>query len=227
MKRFLILAALAAVAAPAAISGLGGEEVAPAPAWLEGGDAGLQAYRAAKIYVDGTTVHEDAYLLVRDGKVAAIVADEAELPPFLELKDLGDVTVMPGLVAADSPLTGNGNQGDRSMAAHRRAYDDFDPFLDMDRVLERGITTFYLSPDRRRLVGGRGAVVKAAGADRVRGAASPDPASPPCPAKRRRMSSSSRTDRVSQSWNSALIAAAVPGTPSRTAGIESVWTVTA
>ena len=167
MKRFLILAALAAVAAPAAISGLGGDEVAPAPAWLEGGDAGLQAYRAAKIYVDGTTVHEDAYLLVRDGKVAAIVADEAELPPFLELKDLGDVTVMPGLVAADSPLTGNGNQGDRSMAAHRRAYDDFDPFLDMDRVLERGITTFYLSPDRRRLVGGRGAVVKAAGADRV------------------------------------------------------------
>ena len=98
MKRFLILAALAAVAAPAAISGLGGDEVAPAPAWLEGGDAGLQAYRAAKIYVDGTTVHEDAYLLVRDGKVAAIVADEAELPPFLELKDLGDVTVMPGLV---------------------------------------------------------------------------------------------------------------------------------
>lgn len=162
MKRFLILATLGAVAAPAAISSLGGEEVAPPPAWLIG-EGELEAYMAARIYVDGSTMHDDAYLLVRDGKVAAVVADESELPPFLELTDLGDVTLMPGLVAADSPLTGNGNQGDRSMAAHRRAFDDFDPFLEMDRVLERGITTFYLSPDRRRLVGGRGAVVKAAG----------------------------------------------------------------
>lgn len=165
MKRFLFLAALAAIATPA-ISSLGGDEVAPAPAWLSG-EGELQAYHAAKIYVDGSTVHEDAYLLVRDGKVAAVVADAEELPPFLSVTDLGDVTLMPGLVAADSPVTGNGNQGDRSMAAHRRAFDDFDPFLEMDRVLERGITSFYLSPDRRRLVGGRGAVVKAAGDDRV------------------------------------------------------------
>lgn len=166
MKQFLILAALAAVATPVAISGLAGEEVAPVPVWLTG-EGELEAFKAAKIYVDGETVHEDAFLLVRDGKVAAVVADESELPPFLVVTDLGAVTVMPGLVAADSPLTGNGNQGDRSMAAHRRAYDDFDPFLDMDRVLERGITSFYLSPDRRRLVGGRGAVVKSAGGERV------------------------------------------------------------
>jgi hypothetical protein len=165
VKRFLFLAALAAIAAPA-ISSLGGDEVAPAPSWLLG-EGELQAYHAAKIYVDGSTVHEDAYLLIRDGKVAAVVADESELPPFLAVTDLGQVTLMPGLVAADSPVTGNGNQGDRSMAAHRRAFDDFDPFLEMDRVLERGITSFYLSPDRRRLVGGRGAVVKAGGTDRV------------------------------------------------------------
>jgi imidazolonepropionase-like amidohydrolase len=165
VKRFLFLAALAAIAAPA-ISSLGGDEVAPAPTWLQG-EGELQAYHAAKIYVDGSTVHEDAFLLVRDGKVAAVVADESELPPFLAVTDLGEVTLMPGLVAADSPVTGNGNQGDRSMAAHRRAFDDFDPFLEMDRVLERGITSFYLSPDRRRLVGGRGAVVKAGGDNRV------------------------------------------------------------
>jgi imidazolonepropionase-like amidohydrolase len=165
VKRFLFLAALAAIAAPA-ISSLSGDEVAPAPAWLEG-EGELHAYHAATIYVDGSTVHKDAYLLVRDGKVAAVVGDASELPPFLSVTELGEVTVMPGLVAADSPVTGNGNQGDRSMAAHRRAYDDFDPFLEMDRVLERGITSFYLSPDRRRLVGGRGAVVKAAGKDRV------------------------------------------------------------
>lgn len=165
MKRFLFLGALAAIAAPA-ISSLGTEEVAPPPTWLEG-EGELQAFRAAQVYVDGQTMHEDAFLLVRDGKVAGVVADESELPPFLTVTDLGEATLMPGLVAADTPLTGNANQGDRSMAAHRRAFDDFDPFLDMDRVLERGITSMYLSPDRRRLVGGRGAVVKTGGGERV------------------------------------------------------------
>jgi len=165
VKRFLFLGALAAIATPA-ISGLGGEEVAAVPTWLSG-EGELEAYRAGRIFVDGSTEVSDGFLLVRDGKVAAVIDDESELPPFLSITDLGDVTVMPGLVAVDSPVTGNGNQGDLSMAAHRRALDDFDPFLDMDRVLERGITTFYLSPDRRRLVGGRGAVVKAGGDERI------------------------------------------------------------
>ena len=165
MKRFLVLAAIAAAATPALIS-LGGERSeAEPPSWLQG-EGTLKGYQAARIYVDGNQVREDAVLLVRDGKVAAVVGLD-EVPPLVEVVDMGDARIVPGLVAADSPLTGNGNQGDLSMGAHRRAFDDFDPFLEMDKVLERGITTFYLSPDRRRLVGGRGAVVKTAGDHRI------------------------------------------------------------
>ncbi len=165
MKRFLFLAAVAAAAAPALIS-LGNERSeAEPPSWLQG-EGALKGYQAARVYVDGGTVVENGVLLVRDGKVASVV-DPADVPPLVEVIDLGDARILPGLVAADSPLTGNGNQGDLSLGAHRRAFDDFDPFLEMDRVLERGITTFYLSPDRRRLVGGRGAVVKSAGDQRV------------------------------------------------------------
>lgn len=165
MKRFLFLAAVAAAAAPALIS-LGNERSeAEPPSWLQG-EGALKGYQAARVYVDGGKVHENGVLLIRDGKVASVV-DAADVPPLVEVVDLGDARILPGFVAADSPLTGNGNQGDLSMGAHRRAFDDFDPFLEMDKVLERGITTFYLSPDRRRLVGGRGAVVKSAGAERV------------------------------------------------------------
>ncbi len=165
MKRFLFLAAVAAAAAPALIS-LGNERSeAEPPSWLQG-EGALKGYQAARVYVDGGNSLDNGVLLVRDGKVASVV-EAADVPPLVEVVDLGDVRILPGFVAADSPLTGNGNQGDLSMGAHRRAFDDFDPFLDMDKVLERGITTFYLSPDRRRLVGGRGAVVKSAGEQRI------------------------------------------------------------
>ena len=165
MKRFLFLAAVAAAAAPALISLVNERSEAEPPSWLQG-EGALKGYQAARVYVDGGKVLENGVLLVRDGKVASVV-EAADVPPLVEIVDLGDARILPGFVAADSPLTGSGNQGDLSMGAHRRAFDDFDPFLDMDKVLERGITTYYLSPDRRRLVGGRGAVVKTAGDGRV------------------------------------------------------------
>ncbi len=125
------------------------------------------AVRAARIHVSPGQVLEDAWLLVGQGRVAGYATSEAELPPFVPVLDLGEAVLMPGLVAADSTLTGAGPQGERSLAAHRRALDEFDPFADLHTVLERGVTTCYLSPDRNRLVGGRGAVVKTAGRQRV------------------------------------------------------------
>jgi imidazolonepropionase-like amidohydrolase len=165
VKRFWYLAALLAVAAPA-ISRLGDDGPEPVPGWMQG-EGTLTGYKAAKVTYMPGLAYDDAVLLVRGGKVAGILKKGEALPPFLEVVDLGQAQIMPGLVAADSPLTGNGNQGDLSMAADRRAFDDFDPYMDMGKVLERGITTMYLSPDRRRLMGGRGAVMKTAGAHRV------------------------------------------------------------
>ena len=126
------------------------------------------AYRAARVYHHpGRPPLDDAYLVVTHGKVAAVATSADALPPLTPVVDLGSAVLIPGLVAADSTLTGSANQGDHALGAHRRALDGFDPFEDLHHVLGRGVTTCYLSPERSRLIGGRGAVVKTAGAQRV------------------------------------------------------------
>ena len=121
------------------------------------------AYRAAELDAGDA---EGEFLVVQDGKVVGVV-DEAALPPFVRIVDLGDAKIMPGLWAVDSTLAGVQGQGDHSLGAHRRAFDEYDAYADMQYALERGITAVYLSPDRSRLIGGRGALVKTAGENRV------------------------------------------------------------
>ena len=124
-----------------------------------------QAYHAAKIYQPGKAVLSDAYLVVDEGKVVKVCLRD-ELPPLMPVIELGEAHIMPGLVAADSTVVGASRETDLSMAAHHHSYDNFDPWLDYSKVLEHGVTTFYLSPNRNRLIGGRGAVVKSAGSRR-------------------------------------------------------------
>lgn len=166
MRRLLFAGAAAAAAVPlllGAVSARGAEHepgIDPAPA------GPVIAYRAARIHRNGAEAIDDACLLVADGKVVAVVPTR-ELPPLTPIIDLGNAVIFPGLVAADTTLTGSGGEGDLSLGAHRRAIDAFEPWEDSSKILERGITTLYLSPDRNRLIGGRGAVVKAAGQHRV------------------------------------------------------------
>ena len=132
-----------------------------------GAQEDLVAFHAKEIHLYGGGVLKNGWLLVQEGKVVGGVEHEEALPPFVEVVDFGENIMIPGLVAADAPLTGSVNQGDHALGAHRRAWDDYSPFQDFNKALERGITTVYLSPDRNRLVGGRGAVVKTAGSHRV------------------------------------------------------------
>ncbi len=155
------------------LAALSGEDAAPPPVpkLLLQEQGAATAYHAAYIYTaTAKDALSDAYLVVQAGKVAGVVEAD-DLPPLIPVVELGDVSLMPGLVAADSTVTGGSGQGDRSLAAHLKAADAFDPWMDTSKILEHGITTFYLSPDRRRLIGGRGAVVKAGGAHRVLAAA--------------------------------------------------------
>jgi len=141
-----------------------------ATAWLpqEAAPAPAIAYHAAWIYAQPEAAPlADAFLVVGGGRVLSVTADREALPPLTPVVELGDRVVFPGLVAADSTVTGVSGQGDHALGAQRRALDDFDPWADMDAVLRRGVTTLYLSPARNRLVGGRGAVVKSAGERRV------------------------------------------------------------
>lgn len=164
-------------AAPAVLAGLRSEAVA-AGGGRGGGDgqapeevlAPATAWHAARIWVAPGSERpyvDDGWLLVRDGRVVAVLESADQLPPLTRVVELGEQEILPGLVAADSTVTGVSGQGDQALGAHRRALDDFDPFQDWSKVLEHGVTTVYLSPDRNRLVGGRGAVVKTAGDDRV------------------------------------------------------------
>jgi len=132
---------------------------------------GARAFHARKIYAAPGSERpwlEDAWLVVEKGRVTAVVQDRSELPPLLPVVELGDAVVVPGLVAADSTIAGQGGgQGDRAIGADRRALDDFDLYADRREILARGVTAVYLSPARDRLVGGRGAVVKTSGDHRV------------------------------------------------------------
>ncbi|MBT4466389.1 MAG: amidohydrolase family protein [Planctomycetes bacterium] len=125
-----------------------------------------QAYHAAVIHQPGADAIEDGYLVVDSGKIIGVFTAD-QLPPLMPVIELGDAHLMPGLVAADSTISGASNNTDLSLAAHHMAFDNYDPWLDYSKVLEHGVTTVYLSPDRSRLIGGRGAVVKTAGEKRV------------------------------------------------------------
>ena len=122
------------------------------------------AYHAAAIYHSpGNPPLEDAWLLVRDGKVAGLARSAEELPPLISVVELGETILIPGLVAADTSLTGEGFMGDHALGAHRRAMDSWTPEMNTSSILSRGVTTTYLAPAKKRLIGGRGAVVKMAG----------------------------------------------------------------
>ncbi|MGE3174669.1 MAG: amidohydrolase family protein [Planctomycetota bacterium] len=113
---------------------------------------------------DGETALRDAWLVVRDGKVAAVGADAP--PPELPVVDAGDRVVMPGLVAVDTDLVA-ADDGDYTVTPDVLAIDGFDFEARLWDALEGGITSAYLSPGRERLVSGQGAVVKTAGRDLV------------------------------------------------------------
>ena len=110
-----------------------------------------------------------AGVIVRDGRIAEVLApgDARVDAAYAKVIDGGDAWILPGLVDA------GGMTGDAARAAadpitpEHLAIDGFDPFARNRTRLERGVTTTWLSPNRARLLTGRGAVVKTAGASRV------------------------------------------------------------
>lgn len=113
---------------------------------------------------DGTTVLQNAWLVVRAGKVAGVGTDAP--PADLPVVDCGQKTVMPGIVAVDTDLAGAADS-DYQVTPDALAIDSFDFDRKWLPALQGGVTTAYLSPGRERLVSGQGAIVKLAGSDVV------------------------------------------------------------
>lgn len=122
------------------------------------------AVRCGLLLVGDGTAIPDAWLVVRGGRIAAIGTDRpaADLPVL----DASTRVVMPGIVAADSDLSGAGDS-DYNVTPDAMAVDGFDFARSWSSALQGGVTTAYLSPGRERLVSGQGAVVKLAGRDVV------------------------------------------------------------
>src|SRR5690606_25102317 len=123
------------------------------------------AVRCGTLHVGDGRVLNDVWLIVQDGDVARIVEGDAA-PAGMRVVDASDKIVMPGIVAADSDLSGHPD-AEYNVTPDCVALDGFDLFREHRVPLSGGVTTVYLSPGRNRLVPGQGSVVKLAGLDVV------------------------------------------------------------
>jgi imidazolonepropionase-like amidohydrolase len=114
---------------------------------------------------DGSRL-EGGALVVRDGRIASVLAKGEARPADLRRVDCSDKFVMPGLVAADTDLAAI-EDDIYQVTPDFVALDGFDFLYPRDRLLSGGITTTYLSPGRDRLIPGQGSVVKLYGDDVV------------------------------------------------------------
>jgi imidazolonepropionase-like amidohydrolase len=127
--------------------------------------------RGARLHIgDGTTI-ESGYLLLKDGKIAAIGKGDGQVPPGAKLIDARGKHITPGLIDTHSHLGvypspsaeahRDGNEASEPVTASVRARDGFwvqDP--DIERAVAGGVTTVQILPGSANLIGGRAVTLK-------------------------------------------------------------------
>src|SRR5438034_8116388 len=80
------------------------------------------AFRAARIWTaDGLPI-PNGILIVRDGKIVAVGRQsDIEIPAGAVVHDLGDATIIPGLIAAEPSLAEKGRDDLHALTPHYRA----------------------------------------------------------------------------------------------------------
>jgi imidazolonepropionase-like amidohydrolase len=127
---------------------------------------GHQIYYVDQLWVGDGTVIDDAAMVVQGGKITAVgKRSEVSVPDAAEVHPLGAVTLLPGLVIAETTLGEGGREEDESLTPYIRGVDGFDFFESREELLAAGITTVQVSPGSRRIMPGQGGVVKIAGDD--------------------------------------------------------------
>lgn len=134
--------------------------VAPA---IGQGQSASTALHCGKIYLGNGQVMTNVYLIIKDGKVDRLSRTE---PEGMKILDASDKVVMPGIVAADTDMSGHAD-GKYNVTPDFVAIEGFDYSKSYQRALSGGVTTVYLSPGRHRFVSGQGSVVKLHGKDLV------------------------------------------------------------
>lgn len=120
------------------------------------------AIRAGRIHTVSGPVIDRGVILVEDGKIRD-VRRSGEVPPGATVVDARDLEIVPGLIDAHSSLADPGRDAAETIAPHVRALDGYDYYADRRAALSGGVSTVYITPGSKRLVTGRGAVVKTGG----------------------------------------------------------------
>jgi len=125
-------------------------------------DAALVIKAKRVITVSGADI-TDGIVLIVDGKIKAVGKDIA-IPDGATIIEAA--VVMPGLVNASSSygLPNRANEEAREVTPDARAIDDCDGGSgEFKRAVQTGVTTAYVGPGDRNVIGGLGAAVKTAG----------------------------------------------------------------
>lgn len=137
-----------------------------APAGSDGERAGL-ALRAAKVLAVGEwgdAVRDHAWVLVRDGRIEAVLDARAEDPPAAyERVDLGPAWLMPGLIDLHSHVGGTFDINDAVLQSNpglRVAPAVIPGNRQLRRGLASGVTTVLFIPGSATTVGGQGVLIK-------------------------------------------------------------------
>jgi len=127
--------------------------------------------RVGRVYTGVGPVLEHATVVVRGGKIVAVGRD-VEPPSDLPLLEFPRHSLIPGLIDAETSLTGEASDVDKSLSPEILAADGWDYYGDRRALLRGGVTTVYVSPGistaagrPTRLVSGRGCVVKTGGSN--------------------------------------------------------------
>jgi imidazolonepropionase-like amidohydrolase len=120
------------------------------------------AIQGGNILTISGDVIEHGTILIKDGKVEALGRDVV-IPSGTRTIDAKDKFVMPGRIDAQSRLYVIESELNESLAIapELNILDALDPFIkEYQEVLAQGVTTIYVAPGSRSLLGGRGAVLK-------------------------------------------------------------------
>lgn len=134
-------------------------------AFVAPGRAEVTAVKAGRILTISGEPITDGVILIEDGKIAEI-GTGIEIPEDAAVIDAGKSVVMPGLVdaSAAAPVRGDLNEQSSEITPTFRISDALDPQSKaLKRVVQTGVTTLFVSPGRRNVIGGLGVVVKPAG----------------------------------------------------------------
>jgi imidazolonepropionase-like amidohydrolase len=125
----------------------------------------VTAFKAARVLTGAGAPIEGAVILVENGKILAI-GSGLKVPDGATVVDLGSATVMAGLVDANLVLwlDGMDNEEAREISPEYRVLDGLNPKArDLQRAVQTGVTTAFIGPGNRNVIGGLGAILKTHG----------------------------------------------------------------